>query len=978
MSYRRKVKRRVSKGKVILKFFSLLIIILIISYFIINNNNKIDIYRQKINQMQQYGKELSIAEDNEVKTYYVSATGTSTDGTDINNPMSLAQANKKTYYGNEKVLFKCGDIFYGTIIFNVKASEDEMFYIGSYGEGEKPIVSGANILVNKNAWEQDENGIYRIDLSNYSNFEGIGKTYWEPYNIGFIADEQGNIYGNRKNSKDALESENDFFCENNYLYLKSDKNPSEKLGKIKFVSRNDLVKISSYTIMDDLNIQYTGAHGIAKKDDKIENVYIHNCIVQNIGGSVQNANTFTRYGNGIEFWNQGKNILVENCIMRNTYDAGFTFQGSAVTTGFENIVARNNIFINCTYPIEVFCRNDTSGDDAIKVGISAGCIENNISINQGRGWGYTVRPDKDPSSEIVVWDLPENKTDLEVKNNKYYNSLRLKYIWIYNNCKNVYKEAVYSHDNEIYLNKDTYLINNTGNYQDKSVLQEYNQEKNSEFELLTDDLITKISNAAILNSNDYNQIKTYYENIEKEIKFSELAEETIAKYTDFQQKFKTELSAMSDISTTITNLKNNVKTLTSANIWDNLESLYKTGDIIIDRYKNKTLNISKQKIEEILTEINKIGESYVNLIDNMQITQNPQITDLQTLLQSVDKLDISITENSDLDIVDEKVWRDSIKDSLEILKATGTTEEHKSYNYIKAKNMLAWTSNMLNIYIDEYIQTNPVNVTYSTTDLTNKDVAATLNIGSDSQITNNNNQKTYIFKENGEFIFEYKRRGKTFQAKATVSNIDKKVPEIIGVVDGQVYNQPVRIEVKDSNIEKLEIYLNGSLQSNSELIQAISKEGFYKVNATDKAGNSISVSFDIIYKGENDYDVTKDKICNITVNTTVEEIAQKLPFGENYTIYRDGRGIQENEKVATGDILKLQSGREYTLIVKGDLNSDGMVNIVDLVRTQNAILKRRQLTEIEQLAADANYDKEQITIKDLVRIQIIILNPTKM
>ena len=49
-----------------------------------------------------------------------------------------------------------------------------------------------------------------------------------------------------------------------------------------------------------------------------------------------------------------------------------------------------------------------------------------------------------------------------------------------------------------------------------------------------------------------------------------------------------------------------------------------------------------------------------------------------------------------------------------------------------------------------------------------------------------------------------------------------------------------------------------------------------------------------------------------------------------------------------------------------------------LQQEQNAILKRRELTNIEELAADANYDKEQITIKDLVRIQIIILNPPKM
>lgn len=965
------------KGKKFLKLCKLLcvfIIIFCIACFF--NREKIQEYKSSIALQRIIKARNSILENNNGKIYYVSANGNSSEGTDINNPMSLEKANQIVYSNDDKILFKSGDTFYGQICFNVNTSDNQYIYIGSYGEGEKPVISGARILKNADAWEK-ENSFYRLDLSQKDNFQGFQNINNNLYNIGFFSDENGNIYGNRKKSKDEILNEYDFYCDENYFYVKCSDNPSIKLGEIKFMGDIDLVKLSSNTIMQNLIVQDTGAHGVVKKNSEIKNVYLKDCIIQDIGGSVQDITSFTRYGNGLEFWNRAENTLVEGCIFRNIYDAAYTMQGNTTTNGFINNVCQNNIFINCTYSYETFCRN--KNDSNIELYMENQKFINNISINQGRGWGFEVRNNKNIAAEFVIWVAPLENTDIEITGNTYFNSTRLKYKSdLYNLTQENFSDIVHSDNNKIYLNPNTYLVNNEGNYRDQSILEKYKIDQNSKIELLTEEMITKISNPTILNSNDYTQIKTYYENLEKEIKFNELAESTITKYTDFQQKYQTDLSQMQDITTTIETLKNEVKTLTTTNLWTHLQNLYKTGKTIITKYQNKTTNLTKQKIEEILTEINKIGESYINLIDNMQITQTPEITDLQTLLQTADKLNLSIAENSDLDISDEKTWRDTIKDSLETIQLEGTNAEHKSYHYIKAKNMLTWTSNMLEIYIDEYIQANPINITYSTTALTNKDVTATLNIGSDSQITNNNNQKTYIFKENGEFIFEYKRRGKTFQAKATVSNIDKKVPEIIGVVDGQVYNQPVRIEVKDSNIEKLEIYLNGSLQSNSELIQAISKEGFYKVNAIDKAGNRTSVSFDIIYKGENDYDVTKDKICNITVNTTVEEIAQKLPFGENYTIYRDGRGIQENEKVATGDILKLQSGREYTLIVKGDLNSDGMVNIVDLVRTQNAILKRRQLTEIEQLAADANYDKEQITIKDLVRIQIIILNPTKM
>ena len=65
-------------------------------------------------------------------------------------------------------------------------------------------------------------------------------------------------------------------------------------------------------------------------------------------------------------WNR---ILIENCIIKNVYDAGITFQGSSVETGFKNIIIKNNIFIGCTYSVETFCKNDNSGNKNIAIGI---------------------------------------------------------------------------------------------------------------------------------------------------------------------------------------------------------------------------------------------------------------------------------------------------------------------------------------------------------------------------------------------------------------------------------------------------------------------------------------------------------------------------------------------------------------------------------------------------------------------------------
>mgnify|MGYP004571295401 CR=1 FL=1 len=138
MSYNKKIIRKIRVRRIML-LVSICIAMLLITIFIENYQNKkrtIE-YKQKIINLQQaninFSKNNTESDNREIKTYYVSADGVSSDGTDINNPMSLKVANQKKYYGNEKVLFKRGDIFYGTINFDVEATEEEMFYIGTYG-----------------------------------------------------------------------------------------------------------------------------------------------------------------------------------------------------------------------------------------------------------------------------------------------------------------------------------------------------------------------------------------------------------------------------------------------------------------------------------------------------------------------------------------------------------------------------------------------------------------------------------------------------------------------------------------------------------------------------------------------------------------------------------------------------------------------------------------------------------------------------
>lgn len=947
-------------------------IVLLLIIIIIKNlkysKKKIE-YEQKIANLQQAGINFSENienEDKEIKTYYVSADGISNDGTDINNPMSLNEANKKTYYGNEKVLFKRGDTFYGVINFNVEATEEKMFYIGTYGEGEeKPIISGANILVNSNAWLYDEENLYKIDLSNYSNFYGIGRTYWEPYNIGFLEDENGNIYGKRKKSKKLLEDENDFYCENNYLYIKSIINPSQKFGRIKFVSRNNLVRISSNTIITGLNIQDTGAHGIVKKGNELKNVYIYNCIIQNIGGSVQTASTFTRYGNGIEFWNQAENTLVEKCIIKNIYDGAYTVQGNTTLTGFQNNVCRNNIFINCTYDIELFAYNKT--DTSLKAKMKNQLIENCISINQGKGWGYTVRPDKKAPSMLMIWEknsIPKD-ADITLQNNKYINSRCLFYAR--SSINNVYySNIINSNNNNIYLNKETTLFAGNGNYQDRSILKEYNQDQNSTFKLLTDAQVQQISNHEILNSNDYNEIKTYYEELEKEFEYTELKQEIIEKYNNFLVSNETLLSPIKNINNNINSIIGRIEDMTldttnEASLKEIINIVYSVESNIIGANVNK--NITTTEMIKLINELNELAKNIDIIYSKVEISN---AYDKNEIAENIQESQNYINSNKDLEI-------DNLVELSKIGNEISNKETTTYADYLYAITLSKWTDNVLNTKIKDYIAQNPVTIEYSETNITNKSVKATIKTNVEIQITNNSNSKEYVFDQNGSFTFEYTIKGQAKQITAKVTNIDKTSPIINGVVDGKLYTSKITPTITDENLDTIKLILNGEEVKNFKSGTTLTEEGFYTLTAIDKAGDKTQISFQIMENNNQNYIIQDNIIKNISEQTKKSDFDNKLKLGITYKITRNEKEITSTDNIATGDILTTSAGDKYTLIVTGDLNKDGKLNLKDLVKMRKYFLDGNNLDENEMLAANCNFDGK-INLKDLVKMRLMLLN----
>lgn len=275
--------------------------------------------------------------------------------------------------------------------------------------------------------------------------------------------------------------------------------------------------------------------------------------------------------------------------------------------------------------------------------------------------------------------------------------------------------------------------------------------------------------------------------------------------------------------------------------------------------------------------------------------------------------------------------------------------------------------------IKTYLENIQVNITYSNTSLTNQNVIATLNCIEPLVVNNNSHKNTYEFTENGTFTFEYTKEGKPYTMTASVNNIDKTLPVITILEQNKLYIDRVRPIISDENLDNVTLYLNTYLVEDYVINSEISGEGFYKIVATDKAGNETSVEFGIMEKTNKEYKIEENYILNIENNTLKSNFDSKLNFPIEYEIKRGKKVIAKESRIATGDILETKGGAKYTLIVNGDINRDGDVNIKDVIKLRKFLLERNNFDKLALMAADCNLDGKSISIKDLIRMRLILL-----
>ncbi len=336
--------------------------------------------------------------------YYVDTTGSDDSSGLAGDPWkTLSKVNSATLNPNDSVLFKRGHSWRGQLVPKSGSTLGVVTY-AAYGSGRKPVIMGSLNKSKTTDWTLYSTNIWRSS----GTFT---------MDIGNIIFNYATSFGKKKFTAGAATQQGDYLADlsTGYLYIYSTANPATIYRDIELAQRQHVVYFQNtqYVTVRNLAIKYGAAHGFGGHNTSYWT--IKHCEISYIGGGNLNQDsTNIRFGNGIEFWGNASNNLVDSNYIWEIYDTGITNQNHTSTVTQSNITYTNNLVYKCGLSsFELWVRPSTSILSNIRV-------ENNTFIGAGAGWGIQ-RPDVQGAN--ILLSLNEATTDtIKIQNNKIYNS----------------------------------------------------------------------------------------------------------------------------------------------------------------------------------------------------------------------------------------------------------------------------------------------------------------------------------------------------------------------------------------------------------------------------------------------------------------------------------------------------------------------------------------------------------------------------
>ncbi len=227
-----------------------------------------------------------------------------------------------------------------------------------------------------------------------------------------------------------------------------------------------------------------------------------------------------------------------------------------------------------------------------------------------------------------------------------------------------------------------------------------------------------------------------------------------------------------------------------------------------------------------------------------------------------------------------------------------------------------------------------------------------------------------------------------------VTGIAINVENII-LQEGEQYQILSNVEPDDANNKKIR-YISENVDiatvDENGLISAIKTGNTnIKVCADEDENISQSINVNVIEKiSEEDLSfssnikVDGNEITGIKEeNQTVEKLLENIMTSEKYVVKivgKEGNTLEDGDLVGTGAKVQIFTNTdtqnvvaEYSIIIYGDVDGNGKINSVDLLKLQRHILEIEELDFLSQKAGNINKNGKKPTSVDLLLIQRHIL-----
>lgn len=405
--------------------------------------------------------------------YYICNSGD--DRLDGLSPETAWQTTENLFHriqGGDTVLLRCGDTFYGSIQLPDGVDSEHRTTLSCYGNGDKPKICLYKVVLKSEAWEEVSPLIWRINLENTECYDG--NVFTIDTNVGFL-NVNGVIHGDKRFVLSELRNYWQFYCEAPYVYVCSNRNPQTYADTIGFAIGNG-IRLGNHSAVYGVDVFGGGCHGIT---GSVCDAVISGCDIHHFGGShlTTDPRTHVRFGNGVEFWCGGRDILVEDNRIYHIYDVGVTMQGYPVPhEGWQNVIFRNNTFWGNEQTFEIWTHNQNGGE-----GIRSCAFQNNLCIDAGYGWSHNVRPDKDAGVHLLLYATLCPQHDILVEGNVFCNPRTALYYKSHGEPDGKIPNDYVTKKNRLYLRKDAFLINRSMVYE-ASDFKRFQEERQKEID----------------------------------------------------------------------------------------------------------------------------------------------------------------------------------------------------------------------------------------------------------------------------------------------------------------------------------------------------------------------------------------------------------------------------------------------------------------------------------------------------------------